>query len=233
MLGPCLTLPRRFVQPMFHALLGSSINSRRVFRDLQGDSLMMVADFERVISLGRELGQHYLEFTGHQNLGEFLYWMDRLDEAAVHVARAQATCERWAVGGWRPETVLLEARIALYRGEIARARTVASRVRGDGSDPLAVPANDVFCSMVELATSEMDESAWDELEERAAKFAVWQERIEVVEARGLVELRRGNIDAARCHLERAAELATQVPNVLRERIMRRLANMRTSQSPKA
>lgn len=213
--------------------LGSSINSRGVLRAFQGDSLRMVADFERVISLGRELGQYYLEFSGHQNLGEFLYWMDRLDEAATHVARARATCERWASGGWRPETVLLEARIALYRGEIEQARALAQRVRGEGTGPLTVPADDVFCSMVELATSHADDAAWDDLEQRSAKFAVWQERIEVVEARGLLELRRGNVDAARSHLERAAELATQIPNVLRERIMRRLTNMPASQSPKA
>jgi eukaryotic-like serine/threonine-protein kinase len=191
----------------------------------------MVADFERVISLGRELGQYYLEFSGHQNLGEFLYWMDRLDEAAAHVARARATCERWAAGGWRPETVLLEARIALYRGDIEQARSLAQRVRGEGNGPLTVPADDVFCSMVELATSDADDAAWDDLEQRTAKFSVWQERIEVVEARGLLEVRRGNLDAARSHLERAAELAKQIPNVLRDRITRRLASLPASQSP--
>lgn len=206
--------------------LGSSMNSRGVLRAFQGDSLGMVADFERVISLGRELGQYYVEFAGHYNLGEFLYWMERLDEAAVHVARAHAMNERWATGGFRPETVLLEARIALYRGDIEHAQSLARRLRGGEATQLAVPSEDVLCSMVELATSNADDAAWDALEQRAMKwYSVGQERIEVIEARAMAEVRQGRFDAARRHYERAAELAGQIPNVLRDRILRRLARL--------
>ena len=74
--------------------MGSAMNSRGILRAFQGDSLRMVADFERVISLGRELGQYYLEFSGHSNLGEFLYWMDRVDDASAHVASARSMNER-------------------------------------------------------------------------------------------------------------------------------------------
>jgi tetratricopeptide (TPR) repeat protein len=214
--------------------LGSSINNRGILRAFQGDSLRMVADFERVISLGRELGQYYLEFCGHSNLAEFLYWMDRVDEAAAHVARVHAINERWAAGGWRPETILLEARIALYRGEISKARELALHVRGEGAAPLTVPSDDVLCSMVELATSDADDAAWDALEERSStRFSAGQERIEVIEARGMFEARRGRLDAARRHYERAAELAGQVPNVLRDRILRRLAQLASSSTPQA
>lgn len=206
--------------------LGSSMNSRGALRAFQGDSLRMVADFERVISLGRELGQYYLEFSGHYNLGEFLYWMERLDEAAVHVARAHAMNERWATGGFRPETVLLEARIALYRGDLEQARLLARRLRGSDAAQLAVPSEDVLCSMIELATSDAQDAEWDALEQRAAKwYSVGQERIEVIEARGMADVRRGRLDAARGHYERASDLAAQIPNVLRDRILRRLARL--------
>jgi tetratricopeptide (TPR) repeat protein len=205
--------------------LGSSINSRGLLRAFQGDTLRTIADFERVISLGRELGQYYLEFSGHLNLGEFLYWMDRIDEAAAHVARAHSMNERWAIGGWRPETILLEGRIALYRGDIEQARSLAQRVRGEGAAPLTVPSDDVLCSMIELATSEADDVAWDALEQRSTRYSFGPERIEVIEARGIVEARRGRLDAARGHFERAAELARQIPNVLRDRILRRLAQL--------
>lgn len=205
--------------------LGSSINSRAVLRAFQGDSVRMTADFERVIALGRELGQYFLEFSGHNNLGEFLFWMDRIDEAAPHVARARSINERWAAGGFRPETILLEARIALYRGDIEHARALVQRVRGEGAAQLTAPSDDVLCSMVELATCDADDAAWDALEARSARYSVGQERIEVIEARGMAEARRGRKAAARRHFERAAALAGQIPNVLRERILRRLATL--------
>ncbi|HRI71774.1 MAG TPA: hypothetical protein PK156_46395, partial [Polyangium sp.] len=213
--------------------LASSMNNRGILRAFQGDRAGMTADFERVISLGRELGQYYLEYCGHSNLGEFLYWMDRIDEADEHVARARATNERWAAGGFRPETVLLEARIALYRGDGAHARTLAQRLRGESAAPLAAPSDDVLCSMVELATSDGDDAAWDELEARAARFHVWQERIEVIEARAMAEARRGCVDAARKHYERAVELAGQIPNVLRERIVRGLTRLGAQETTRA
>jgi tetratricopeptide (TPR) repeat protein len=213
--------------------LGSSMNTRGALRAFQGDSVRMVADFERVISLGRELGQYYLEFSGHYNLGEFLYWMDRIDDATAQVARARSMTERWAAGGWRPETILLEARIALYRGDVAQARTLAQRVRGEGAAPLTVPSDDVLCSMVELASSDADDVAWDALEQRSARYSVGPERIEVIEARGMAEARRENLEAARGHYERAAELARQIPNVLRDRILRRLSQLAPAQTPRA
>lgn len=213
--------------------LGSSINSRGILRAFQGDTLRMVADFERVIALGRELGQYYLEFGGHYNLGEFLYWMDRVDDAAAHVVRARTMSERWAAGGFRPETILLEARIALYRGEISKVRELAQQLRGEGAAPLTVPSDDVLCSMVELATSEADDAAWNALEQRSARYSVGQERIEVIEARAMMEARCGRIEAARGHLERAATLAGQIPNVLRDRILRRLAQLASIEKPRS
>jgi hypothetical protein len=159
-------------------------------------------------------------------LGEFLYWMDRLDDAAPHVARVKSMNERWAAGTSRPDTVLLEARTALYRGDLTLARDLALRVRGEGAGPLTVPSADVFCSMIELATSDTsDDVAWDALEMRSSRYSMGQERIEVIEARGLSEVRRGHAREARRHFERALQLAAQIPNVLGERIKRRLGEL--------
>jgi eukaryotic-like serine/threonine-protein kinase len=209
--------------------LASSMNNRGLLRAFQGDSAGMIADFERVISLGRELGQYPLEVFGHCNLGELLYGMDRLDDALPHVTRAQSLHERGAAGAWRPEIILLEARMALYRGDISRARALTQRVRGEGAEPLTVPSDDVLCSMVELATAETsDDAAWDALEARSARYSLGQERIEVIEARGMYEARRGRTTAARGHYERAVQLAGEIPNVLRGRILRGLEQLKTS-----
>ena len=50
-----------------------SFADRRQGDRRQGDRRGMEADFKRVISLGSELGQDYLEFGGNCNLAEVLY----------------------------------------------------------------------------------------------------------------------------------------------------------------
>lgn len=207
-------------------LVGISMNSCGISGAFRCGSLRMVADFERVIALGRELGQHDLDLSGHHNHGELLGYLDRIDDAARHVARAWNMYERWASGCWRSETVLLDARIARYRGDLATAGEFALHARGEGTRALPVPVENVLCSMVELAMSDVDDVAWDALEQRAAgNNPVGQERIESLEARGLMEARMGRVDAARRHLERAAQLACEIPNLLRDRVERVLAQL--------
>ncbi|TKD07853.1 hypothetical protein E8A74_16290 [Polyangium fumosum] len=203
--------------------LAASINTRGVLRGFQGERQRMISDLERVISLGRELGQDYIEWTGHFNLGECLYLMAELEAAEPHVAQARAIDERPMGGEPRTASILLQARMLLYRGDIENARALAARARGGTSAPLTVPSDDVLCSMIELAAEDAGEEAWEALEARSERYSIGQERIEVVEARGLSALRRGRWREAARHLERALALSRQIPNVIGKRLARHLA----------
>ncbi len=88
------------------------------------------------------------------------------------------------------------------------------------------PSEEVLCAMVELATSRArPPNAWDGAGGRSERFSVGQERIEVVEARALAAQRGGRVDAARHHLQRALDLATQIPNAIGGRLRRRLREL--------
>jgi predicted ATPase len=211
--------------------LAGSINSLGLLHACRGDAEKMRADFERVISLGRELGQDTLELIGHYNLGECLYLMDRIDEAVPHVTRVLAIDAKRPGSVWHLSIALLLARIQLYRdgeGDCTAARDAAQRIRAQAAGPLAVPpAEEVFCAMIELATNpDTSDTAWDELEARSARYSIGQERIEVAETRGLWSLRRGRPDEAERRFQQAIALAARIPNAMGARLARRLAEAR-------
>ncbi len=109
------------------------------------------------------------------------------------------------------------------RAIAARIRERQAELRGQGKvDTLMAPAEDVLCTMVELATRDSAPRDWDELESRSERFSVGQERIEVVETRALAMQNRGRTEEARGHLARALELAGQIPNAMSSRLRRRL-----------
>ncbi|MDC3954329.1 serine/threonine-protein kinase [Polyangium jinanense] len=209
--------------------LASVINARAFLAALVGDKARMVADFERVAWLGRELGQDWLEIAAHHNLGEYLYLWDDLDAAEPHAARALALEVRHTGGAPRPVIALLDGRLRYFRGDLEGAREAAARIREQAGPTLPVPAEDVLCVMLELATSDADDAAWDALEARSREFSVGQERLEVTEARGLSALRRGRAADARRHFERALEIGRTLPNVMTPRIERLLARTRADE----
>ena len=215
--------------------LFAAINNRSMLRACLGDKAGMVAGFTRALALARELGQPMLEIICHYNLGEILFQMDDLDAAEPYVARA-IQLEHARVGAEaRAEVTLLDARVRLHRGRVEEARALAIRLRSESDaakakgarDPLQVPSEDVLCTMLELATRDADADAdaaeWDALEQRSALFSVGQERIEVLEARARVALRRGDHAAARAQLERAIDAAARIPNMMGARLRRALA----------
>ena len=85
-----------------------------------------------------------------------------------------------------------------------------------------IPSDDVLCTMVELSIHDSSAAEWDDLEARSASSSVGQERIEVIEGRAIAALRHGRGEAARRALERAIELAATIPNVMGQRLRRRL-----------
>ncbi|WP_433926481.1 serine/threonine-protein kinase PknK [Sorangium cellulosum] len=208
--------------------LGPAINSRALLRACLGDPEGMILDLCRLLTISRELGLGMLELVGEFNLGEYLYLMGNLETAMLHVERAVALERHQRGEESRPVVELLLARLLLYKGDEREARAIIEAIRRRQAKAAAegragmemAPLEEVQWSMIDLATREASEEAWDELEERSARFSVGQEQIEVIEARARALSRRGRHVEARAALERAIEVAGRIPNVMRERLER-------------
>ncbi|APR88030.1 Putative serine/threonine-protein kinase pknB [Minicystis rosea] len=214
--------------------LGGALNNRGLLYGCLEDKEGMAADLSRTIALARELGQGTLELIGEFNIGEAFLLMDDAAAAEPHIHRALALDRKISGDPGRAVVALLEARLRLHQGDEQRARAIvaairarqeAARVRGE-ADHLMVPSEDVTCSMVELATRDGSSTEWDAIEARSERFSVGQERIEVIEARGLAAARLGRIDEARHHIGRALDLAAKIPTALGARLRRRLREPR-------
>jgi tetratricopeptide (TPR) repeat protein len=212
--------------------LGPCMSNRAMVRGTSGDTAGMLADFARVPDLARELGQRSLEQIGYLNLAEFLLLMDDPDAAEPHWQRAFALQKQQFGGAHQPAVALLDARIRLHRGDLLGARDVATRLRddhvGEPSRPGSrlSPSDDVLCAMIDLATRDADDAAWDALVERSARLSFGQEHLEVLEARALAALRRGDAEEAHRRLETTILTAARIPNVMGARLARQLAAAR-------
>ncbi len=210
----------------FH--LGSAFSARGLYHAQLGEKEAMLADLSRSLSTARALGQGSLERIVEQNLAEYLFLMDDLEAAEPHLRRALVLDRRLAGGEGRAVVTLLDARVALYRGDLSTAATLLTaildrqaRARAQAhDDALLAPSEAVLCSMVELSLADAPAAAWDDLEARSTQCSVGQERVEVIEARALSALRRGRGAEARAHLERAIALANRVPTVMGDRLRR-------------
>jgi len=213
--------------------LGAARNNRAIVRAHCNDRKGMMDDFESTIALGCELGQPTLELAGHYNLAEHLYWLHDAELARVHVREAFATAARRSGCTRPPALALLDARIALSNGAHDAARDIAFALRAAG-EPLS-PSEDVLCTMIELATENVEDDAlddaWNAVVTRSARESVGQERIEVLEARALFAARCGRIAEARFRLAEAIELASQIPNVMGERLHCRVVELERQGSP--
>jgi tetratricopeptide (TPR) repeat protein len=218
--------------------LGPALSNRALLRSYRGDTAGMLADFQRVLALGRALGQRELEVISYYNLGESFYLMADLDAAAPHVEHAIAVDARGSGGEARAGVLLLRARLLLYRGDEEAAREEVSNIRRREAearslgqeDALMAPSEDVLCAMVELATGDATDAEWDALEDRSLGCSIGQEHIEVLEARGLWALRRGRAREAKRFLERALGAASRIPTVMTARVRRRLTDLHKSRA---
>ncbi|WP_437730107.1 protein kinase domain-containing protein [Sorangium sp. So ce1335] len=218
--------------------LGPAINSRALLRACLGDAEGMILDLCRLLTISRELGLGMLELVGEFNLGEYLYLMGHLETAMLHVERAVALERHLRGEESRPVVELLLARLLLYKGDERGAREIIEGIRarqakvaaeGRGGIEMA-PSEEVQWSMIDLATREASDEAWDELEERSARCSMGQEQIEVIEARARACSRRGRHVEARAALERAIEVAGRIPNVMRERLERQRGEQRAGEA---
>ncbi|XXX73113.1 protein kinase [Sorangium sp. So ce134] len=219
--------------------LGPAISNRALLRACLGDNEGMILDLCRVLATARELGLGTMELVGEFNLGEYLYLMGNLEMAMPHVERAVSLERQQRGEEARPVVHLLQARLLLYRGDEGKAREIIEEIRAQQAKAAAegrtgmemAPAEEVQWSMIDLATRDASDEAWDELEERSARFSAGQEQIEVIEARARALSRRGRHADARAALERAMEAAGRIPNVMRERIERQRGSLPGGSSP--
>ncbi|XXX77714.1 protein kinase [Sorangium sp. So ce134] len=207
--------------------LSSALNVRGMLWANLGDRDRLMADMKRSLSIARALGQVSLELMGEFNLAEFLLFLGDHAAAEPHVRRAQALDRRLSGDAGRADVPLLEARLLMYRGEERAAAEIAARLRAPSHVPL-LPSQDVLCTMIELSLRDASPAEWDALEERAERYAVLQERLEVIEARGVYAVKQGHVDEARCHFERALGMVARSPNVMNARLVRRLTELASS-----
>lgn len=213
--------------------LGAALSARGLLRGGEGDREHMTADLERASAIGQELGQPSLELVAEYNLGEYLLCMDDPAAAAPHIQRTRALDLRITGDPGRAVVALLVARLHLHAGEIDAAATAVRDIRQNQAmardrgqmDRLMVPSDDVLCSAVELAVSGAGSEAWNDLEARSEQYSFGQERIEVIEARAAASKRANRLAEAHAHLLRAIDLASRIPNGMRGRLARQLAEL--------
>lgn len=201
--------------------LAPSLNGRALIRAALGDKEGMIADFEQVRSIGSELGKPMLEVTAHFNLGEYLYLMNELDAAEPHITAALEISRR-SNGPDRGVLLLLLARFRISRGDTAGAKAIVTAIRECEAAGVAEaqlsPAEDVLCTMVELCTRNASEEEWEHLLKRSEECSFGQEKLEVLEMGAWAALKWDEGEAARRLAERAMELASRMPNVMRDRL---------------
>ncbi|AKT39458.1 protein kinase [Chondromyces crocatus] len=192
--------------------LGAALSNRGLVHAYLGDRGAMIADFERTMALGRELGQPALELTGRYNLAECLFLMGDFEAAPPELRAIEAIVSRCGDHHPPAAVALLGARVRLVQGDEAGAREIVARIRS--TEQALSPSEEVFCAMIDLATSDEVVGAWEALEARSACCSVGQERVEVLEARGLWLLRRGRRVEALTQLERAITAASTISTVM-------------------
>jgi tetratricopeptide (TPR) repeat protein len=196
----------------------------------------MFEDLERTIAIARELGRQQLEYYALGSSGEIAYVMEDLERATADTLRA-AEIVRQIWGQWSRELSareLLLARIALYRQDFANARSIAGRIRermaqaraNNIADAELIVTDMILLEMVELSARDASSEDWDELMTRTANIERQPlEELECVECRALAAFRAGRIEESRHQFDRALQLAVAKPNLLSDRVSRRLAEV--------
>lgn len=191
-------------------------------------------DLSRATQVAREIGSALLEYTTFVNRGEVEYALEELARASEHTMRARELAEKlWGEDSREVGTRdLLLARIALYRGDLPQARMLTERIRARRAAQRAhgdiesefMPADEMVLEMVELGARNASDAEWDALAARARAAELQPlEEVELIECRALSALRTGHLDQARRLLEGALALARQKPNLMSERVARKLA----------
>jgi hypothetical protein len=196
--------------------LGSAINNRRNLWVARNNLKGALADQQRFMVLGRELGMTGWEYYAEFNMGELLYQAGHATEAEPHITRAIELERRHPEVTPRPWALLLHARMLAFVGANERARALLEDIRHalaqSGTELL--PSEEVLFSLVELATREASPEEWRSLQARSDAHSVEQEPLEVLEVQALARRRRGEREEALRILHQALERAARIPNVM-------------------
>jgi hypothetical protein len=209
-------------------------NNRSCLWIARNDRERFMRDNERVLEYAHRMGNANLERASLFNSAYFLYWRGECEAAAPFARRAWEIDERqfWQ-GGYRPDAPVLLARILWGVGDDAAAKKLAAEVndqqtayRAEGKSDLLLPPNDeVLLDMLLLVLSEGTPAEWQALLDRAREVAQGQELIEILEVAGIAALRRDDRDGAKRFWEEALVEGKRIPNVMSERIARRVADL--------
>lgn len=216
--------------------LGGALASHALVCGYRGDREGTLTSFEQAIAVGKKLGHARVEIVARFNLAEYLYYTGDTSMAEPHIAEVTELAGHPNSGTPLELVDLLRARVKLFDGDIDGASTLVRKIRAaqlenrekqNGLEILSL-SEDVLCAMVEVATSTASHDAWDELEKRSSIYSFGQERIEVIEARGMCAKRAGDLVAAQQYLEKALALATSIQTVMVPRLQRELTFFATA-----
>jgi eukaryotic-like serine/threonine-protein kinase len=192
-------------------------------------------DLSEASRVARELGDSALEYMSLANAAETAYAIADLERAQSSGERAlQVARSLWGESASDTlTTLLLMARVALYRGareeaaaSLDRMRTLARESTARGNLEAASPGEQALVDMLELALRGGSEGEWDALEAGAARGDVQTaERIEIMECHATEARRAGRESESRRAFQRALELNRESPSLIGDRVQQHLARV--------
>jgi tetratricopeptide (TPR) repeat protein len=223
--------------------LGVAYVNRAVLGYARKDVAQLLRDLGHAIRIAREIGEPLHEYNAVYNLGEVAYAIEDLDRAREHAQRALLLANQlWGAASRELSTCeLLLARISLYGGNLSAARTLVASIRervrlASASAPQEaelVASDEALLEMVDLSSRERDDPhAWHSFMARVQRIDMQPlEEIEILESYICMLIRSGSAD--RSELEQALDACNAKPNLLSDRLSRRLRTFLTTSSEPA
>ena len=213
--------------------LGAALGNRFTLWTCRNDEHRLMADLYRLLQICREMGNGRMEQQAHFYLGLYLRYLGELEDAQKHARRAVEIDEKRLGEAARPESSLLLARVLAAAGNIAGARYILRQIQGRRRGALGrrdqeielLPGEEVFFSLVDLATREASGEEWEALWATAIKCLTGQDQIEFWELRGRSAQRKGARQEAIQALQQALAIANRVPNVMSKRLLAELNSL--------
>ena len=213
--------------------LGAALGNRITLWTCRNDEHRLMADLYRLLQICREMGNGRMEQQAHFYLGLYLRYLGELEDAEKHARRAVEIDEKRLGEAARPESSLLLARVFAAAGNTAGARYILRQIQGRRRGALGrrdqeielLPGEEVFFSLVDLATREASGEEWEALWARAVKCLTGQDQIEFWELRGRGAQRRAADQEAIRAFQQAVLLAGRVPNVMLNRLQAELSSL--------
>jgi serine/threonine protein kinase len=214
--------------------LGALWNNRSCLWIARNDRERFMEDNKRVLAFARRMGIANLERNANLNCAYFLYWRAEFAAAEPFARRTiEMDARYFRQGGFRPEAAVLLSRILWCQGDqqvaaklVAEIRSQQIAVRAEAQNELLLLPNDeMLLDMIELVIAHAGSAKWEPLLARARSVAQGQELIEVLEMAGLAASKRGDLENARRWWKEALHAGESIPNVMGERIAKRLAEL--------